>query len=221
MRTTNNTKNKQNSTKQPPCATGVRLTRLIQCAALLTVVKLTALGWLWTIPEPVAQTVMPSPVVLRHALSVPVAHAADAATNQTAATSAENATTTPEASPVQDNRNRAAELDKRETDLRTLEQELDAKLKDLKAMEAQVQKLLDSAKALKDEKMLHLVDVYSNMKPKQAGQVLETLDENIAVNILAGMSGRKAGEILSAVSPAKAAKLSEALTKFQTGQDQK
>ena len=40
----------------------------------------------------------------------------------------------------------------------------------------------------KREKMQHLVDVYSNMKPKQAAQVLETLDESIAVRILYGQS---------------------------------
>jgi flagellar motility protein MotE (MotC chaperone) len=86
--------------------------------------------------------------------------------------------------------------------LRTLERELDEKLENLKALEVRMQKLIDSAGTIQDEKMAHLVDVYSNMKPKQAAQVLETLDEPIAVRILAGMSGRKAGEILSSVRAA-------------------
>jgi flagellar motility protein MotE (MotC chaperone) len=110
-------------------------------------------------------------------------------------------------------------LDKREAQLKTLEMELDGKLENLKALEVRMQKLIDSAGAIQEEKMAHLVDVYSNMKPKQAAQVLETLDEGIAVRILAGMSGRKAGEILSSVRADRAAFLSEALTRLQTGTD--
>ena len=53
------------------------------------------------------------------------------------------------------------------------------------------------------------------MKAKQAGQVLETLDERTAVRILAGMRGRQAGEILNNITPEKAARLSEMLTRMQ------
>jgi len=103
-------------------------------------------------------------------------------------------------------------------DLRTLELELDAKLKNLRELELKMQTLIDSASNIRDERMQHLIDVYSNMKPKQAAQVLGTLEESIAVRILAGMSGRKAGEILSSVQPNRAAKLSEALTRLQTSE---
>jgi len=107
-------------------------------------------------------------------------------------------------------------LNQKEASLRALEEQLDRKLQELKTLQAQVQAMLDKADVLKDEKIRHLVDVYSNMKPQQAGQTLESLDEAIAVKILAGMTGRKAGEILSTVRPDKAAKLSEALTRLQT-----
>ena len=110
-------------------------------------------------------------------------------------------------------------LDRKEAELKALELELDGKLENLKALEVRMQKLIDSAGAIQEEKMAHLVDVYSNMKPKQAAQVLETLEESIAVRILAGMSGRKAGEILSSVRADRAAFLSEALTRLQTGTD--
>ncbi len=66
-----------------------------------------------------------------------------------------------------------------------------------------------------DEKLRHLVDVYSNMKPKQAAEVLATLDERIAVKILAGMRGKQAGEVLSYMQAAPAAKLSELLSRTQ------
>ncbi|MFV0423442.1 hypothetical protein [Oleidesulfovibrio sp.] len=107
------------------------------------------------------------------------------------------------------------ELNRRETDLRKLERELDTKIQNLQALEDRLAKMLEEAGEVKDKKLRHLVDVYSNMKAKQAAAVLETLDEKIAVRILAGMRGRQAGEILSFVNAQKAARLSEALTKMQ------
>jgi len=107
------------------------------------------------------------------------------------------------------------ELAAREAGLKTLEADLNARQQRLTALEAQVKSLIDQANAIKDEKLQHLVAVYINMKAKQAAQVLETLDETIAVKILAGMNGRQAGEILSNVNPRKAARLSEDLTRMQ------
>jgi flagellar motility protein MotE (MotC chaperone) len=102
-----------------------------------------------------------------------------------------------------------------QADLRKLENELDTKIQNLQALEERLGKMLEEAGETKDKKLRHLVDVYSNMKAKQAAAVLETLDEKIAVRILAGMRGRQAGEILSFVDAQKAARLSEALTKMQ------
>lgn len=107
------------------------------------------------------------------------------------------------------------ELNRREQELTRLQATIDGKLAKLQALEKRLQTMLNNAKKTKDKKMEHLVDVYSNMKGKQAAQVLETLDEEISVKILAGMRGRKAGEILTFVRPDKAARLSEALTNMQ------
>lgn len=111
---------------------------------------------------------------------------------------------------------RMEELRRREQELTELETRIDGKLKRLTELEGKLQRMLEEADVLKDKKLRHLVDVYSNMKAKQAAQVLETLDQDIAVKILAGMRGRQAGEILTNVQADKAAELSEALTKLQT-----
>lgn len=103
----------------------------------------------------------------------------------------------------------------REQAMAAMEQQIDAKLETLKAMEATVKQMLEKAEAMQDQKLKHLIDVYSNMKAKQAATVIETLDESIAVRILAGMPGRQAGEILTNVNPQKAAKLTESLTRMQ------
>jgi len=107
------------------------------------------------------------------------------------------------------------ELAAKEKALAALEQELDQKLVRLQELEAKLNRMLEDAKEVRDKKLKHLIDVYSNMKAKQAAAVIETLNEKIAVKILAGMRGRQAGEILTYVKPAKAARLSEQLTKMQ------
>ncbi|OBQ50296.1 hypothetical protein SP90_10195 [Halodesulfovibrio spirochaetisodalis] len=112
-------------------------------------------------------------------------------------------------------KNKQVELSRREQELERLQSTIDAKLAQLQTLEKRLKVMLRNAKETQDKKMKHLVDVYSNMKAKQAAQVLQTLDEKISVKILAGMRGRKAGEILTYVRADKAARLSEELTKMQ------
>lgn len=152
----------------------------------------------------------PSPNRFRANLSGGTAYAAEAATP------AETSGSKPEDPMLREALQRKqADLDRREQELSNLQKDIENRLNDLKDMEVRLQVMLKEANAQKDQKMRHLVDVYTNMKPKQAGQVLETLDERTAVRILAGMRGRQAGEILTFVSPEKAAKLSEMLTRMQ------
>lgn len=113
-------------------------------------------------------------------------------------------------------RRKKEELRRREKTLQELEQKIDRKLERQSKLEKRLQQAIEEAKVLKNEKIKHLVDVYSNMEPQQAARVLESLDQTIAVKILAGMRGRTAGEILTFVKAKKAATLSEALTDFQT-----
>ena len=110
---------------------------------------------------------------------------------------------------------RQSELDHRQEELNAMESRVNDKLEEMQALEGRIKMMLKDAQTLQDEKLRHLVDVYTNMKPKQAAQVLETLNEQTAVRILAGMRGRQAGEILTNVTPEKAARLSEMLTKMQ------
>lgn len=107
------------------------------------------------------------------------------------------------------------ELNRREQELLSLQQQMQSRLDELHALEGKIQKMLDEASNVKDQKLTHLIDVYSNMKPKQAADVLATLDPKIAVKILSGMRGRQAGEVLTYMAPEPAAKLSEMLSRTQ------
>ena len=110
---------------------------------------------------------------------------------------------------------RQDELDQREQSLKTLEAELGNRMTKLKDMETNLKAMLEEAKGIKDQKLKHLIDVYSNMNAKQAAKVLETLDNAIAVKILAGMRGRQAGDVLNNMEAKKAAGLTEMLTSMQ------
>ena len=109
---------------------------------------------------------------------------------------------------------RAEELDRRERELDTLENKITKDMAELDKRRAQLQRLIEEANTVRDQKDRHLVDVFANMKARQAAQVLATMDERQAVKILSGMRGRQAGEILTYVDPQKAARLAEALTKL-------
>jgi flagellar motility protein MotE (MotC chaperone) len=107
------------------------------------------------------------------------------------------------------------ELARREEDLKSLQTELDARFQQMQDLEQRLKVMLKDADEIKDARYRQLVDVLSNMKARQAAEVLSTLDEKIAVRVLAGMRGRQAGEILSLADPVKAARLAEALSRMQ------
>jgi flagellar motility protein MotE (MotC chaperone) len=211
----NSEKSKRNSTKQAPSGTGVRLTRLVQAIIALAAVKLAAICLLW-IPPTLPENPLLQPVIVRPAIAASQALAQETAAPSTQDNATESAAQSDQ--PLDINAREQA-LAKKEAELQALEAQVDEKLTKLRELEVRMQNLIDSAATIQDEKMAHLIDVYSNMKPKQAAVVLQTLEEPIAVSILAGMSGRKAGEILSSVRADRAAALSAALTRLQTGEN--
>lgn len=165
------------------------------------------------LPEPPApQALAPAAPVFRAALSGPAPALAQQPATPAKAPEKPAAPATPDAQALQ---KRAEALDQREQALKALEADLNTRVAKLKDMEASLKKMLDEAKGIKDQKLKHLINVYSNMNAKQAAKVLETLDNTIAVKILAGMRGRQAGDVLNNMEAKKAAGLTEMLTKLQ------
>ena len=203
-----------------------RLCRYLACALLL---KLCLLGSMALEPLWLALDTQPQPE--RTVAAAPPAAPQAAATKATATTAARYPLSpataqaaTPAAQPAapapvdlskEALQRRQDEIARKEQDLRTLEKDLDSRIERLQALEARLQVMLKDAEEVKSAKFRHLIDVLSNMKAKQAAEVLETLDEKIAVKVLSGMRGRQAGEILTFVKPARAARLSEALARIQ------
>ncbi len=212
--------------KWPPCASKIGLGRILTVLIVLGTLKLGVLG-VWSLltldltvqppggnPEIEEQAGSePCSSQPRVSVSVSRVQAADA---ETRAAEKEAAGAGSLSEQWEKLSRKEQELRRREKSLQELEQELDKKLARQEELKNRLEEIIQEARVLKDNKIKHLVDVYANMQPEQAARVLETLDQSIAVKILAGMRGRTAGEILSFVQAEKAASLSEDLTDFQT-----
>jgi flagellar motility protein MotE (MotC chaperone) len=111
---------------------------------------------------------------------------------------------------------RKEELDAREKELAELEEELqgqkvelDKRLQQLEEMRNQIAQTLKDRVDVDQEKVNKLVELYSNMKPKQAAEVIGTINEDLAVEVLAKMKKKNAAEIMNLLSPEKSRVLSE------------
>ncbi|GAB6096686.1 hypothetical protein JCM14469_29390 [Desulfatiferula olefinivorans] len=118
--------------------------------------------------------------------------------------------------------NQEERIRKEQEKLNALKQELEDKMAELARTHELIEQSLarlDRKKSEKerlreeaeDRKIKQLVKVYSNMKPKQAGEIINKMDIVIAEKIFLSMKGEAAGQILSYVDSAKAAQISERL----------
>lgn len=108
-----------------------------------------------------------------------------------------------------------AELTRQEQELLALQQQMEHRMTELHGLEGRLQTMIQQATTTQDGKFKQLVDMYANMKPRQAAAALTSVDEEVAVRILTGMKSKQSGDILSYMEPRHAAKLSEVMAKMQ------
>ncbi|WP_291652840.1 hypothetical protein [Bosea sp. (in: a-proteobacteria)] len=107
---------------------------------------------------------------------------------------------------------RMRELEMRERLLNSAEKKLDGRVGDLKALEEKidgpgsVKPAIEEAKAIKN-----LVIMYEAMKPKDAARVFDRLGLDVLVPVVQQMNPRKMSEVMAAMSPDRAEKLTVAL----------
>ena len=100
----------------------------------------------------------------------------------------------------------------RERLLNSAEKKLDGRVGDLKALEekaggpAATKPAVEEAKAIKN-----LVIMYEAMKPKDAARVFDRLGLDVLVPVVQQMNPRKMSEVLAAMAPDRAEKLTVAL----------
>ncbi|WP_199093559.1 hypothetical protein [Bosea sp. ASV33] len=107
---------------------------------------------------------------------------------------------------------RMRELEMRERLLNSAEKKLDGRVGDLKALEEKTsgpgagKAAAEEAKAIKN-----LVIMYESMKPKDAARVFDRLGLDVLVPVVQQMNPRKMSEVLAAMAPDRAEKLTVAL----------
>lgn len=117
---------------------------------------------------------------------------------------------------------RKEELDQREKELTELEEELqrqkvelDKRITQLEGMRNQIGQTLKERVDVDQEKVNKLVDLYSNMKPKQAADIIGSINEELAVEVLAKMKKKNAAEVMNLLPQDKARILSEKYTGYR------
>jgi flagellar motility protein MotE (MotC chaperone) len=119
-------------------------------------------------------------------------------------------------------RSRKDELDLREKELNQLEEELqrqkvevDQRVRQLEQMRRDIASVLKERVDADETQVNKLVDLYSTMKPKQAADVIGSLQEDLAVQILGKMKKKNAAEVMNVLPSDKARTLSEKLTGYK------
>ncbi len=102
-------------------------------------------------------------------------------------------------------------LDKRENDLKTreallkvTEQELDRKYQELTQLRTEIENLLGKQTEEEKARIVSLVKIYENMKPKEAARIFDTLDVDVLMSVMSKMSERKLSPIIAAMNPERA-----------------
>lgn len=111
---------------------------------------------------------------------------------------------------------RSQALDAKEEELRRMEAEiakqkidLEKKIADLEAARNQISSELGEKVKVDESRIDTLVQLYTNMKPPQASKVIETIDEDLAIEVLSRMKKKSAADIMNLMKPEKAQMLSE------------
>jgi flagellar motility protein MotE (MotC chaperone) len=115
----------------------------------------------------------------------------------------------------QELKEREAALNKKEQELAPLQAEVDAKIEQLNELQtkltAMAKEIAEKQQAGQDEKINHLVALYSAMDASKAAKIMDKLSMDTVVKILANMKGKSAGQIMAAMDAEKGAQISEKL----------
>lgn len=117
-------------------------------------------------------------------------------------------------------RHRSRQLDEREhsfdarkAELAETEKRLDARMEALTALRTEVNTSLDRADLAQDERVKGLVKMVESNRAASIAPMFAALDEPLAVEVLDRMNRQKAGKLLAALPPDKAASLAVKLTR--------
>lgn len=112
---------------------------------------------------------------------------------------------------------RLRELDIREKLLESVEKKLEGRVGDLKQIEGRIVDTKDKKAEAENQSMKNLVIMYEAMKPKEAARIFDRLNMDVLVPVVQQMNPRKMSEVLAAMTPETAEKLTVAIANTSRG----
>jgi flagellar motility protein MotE (MotC chaperone) len=93
----------------------------------------------------------------------------------------------------------------REAELRAAEEQLGKRLKELEELRGDIRGMLEKLDEDREARIIGLIKMFEAMRAPQAAPILEKADPAVALEVLERMNKGKAGKILAAMDPDKAA----------------
>jgi flagellar motility protein MotE (MotC chaperone) len=112
---------------------------------------------------------------------------------------------------------RMRELEMREKLLETVEKKVEGKAGELKATEERLAEAHEKKNPAEAQGLKNLVVMYENMKPKEAARIFDRLSIDVLLPVVQRMNPRKMSEVLAAMSPEAAEKLTVAIASRANG----
>jgi len=106
---------------------------------------------------------------------------------------------------------RQKDLDLRENLVKAAEARIDKKIAEMKELQANIEGMLKQVDRQDEEKLKSLVKIYENMKPKDAANILSTLELPVQLGLLGHMKEAKVAPILSAMDIQQAKLVTDAM----------
>lgn len=106
---------------------------------------------------------------------------------------------------------RAAEIDMQAELLAAAEKRVGERLAELKRVQGNVDAQLAKIEVGQSERITGLINVYQKMKVKDAAEIFNQLDEDILVDVAGGMKQAVLAEVMGAMQPERARKLTRLL----------
>lgn len=106
---------------------------------------------------------------------------------------------------------RERDLEQREKLLQAAEKKVDEKIVELDNLKKNLEELLDKQQKVQNERVMQLVKIYENMKPKDAASIFNEMQFDVLLEIIDKMSTRKVAPILAAMDPVRARDISARL----------
>lgn len=115
---------------------------------------------------------------------------------------------------------RQEELRVKEMELKALEAQIYENIKKLEQLEAALKQDVAALRTLSDERIKHLVKIYSSMNPKAAAKLMDNMDLLVAVEVFHNMKGEIAGGILANMEATKAASITKMLATYRAAKQE-